>query len=63
MKIGLRSGIMSKEAKAQFFSSVAASMFKYKRRPTGEEYTRIAIQLVTKYPFLKPPKSVSPVVS
>ena len=63
VEIGLSSGIMSKEAKAQFFSSVAASMFTYKKKPTGEEYTRVAIQLITKYPFLKPPKSKSPVVS
>jgi len=63
VEIGLSSGIMSKEAKRHFFSSVAASMFKYKKNPTGEEYTRVAIQLIAKYPFLKPPKADSPVVS
>ena len=63
VEIGLTSGVMSKEAKRHFFSSVAASMFKYKKRPTGEEYTRIALQLIGRYPFLKPPNSRSPVVS
>ena len=36
VEIGLTSGAMSKEAKRQFFSSVAASMFTYKKWPTGE---------------------------
>ena len=63
VEIGLNSGIMSKEAKAHFFSSVAASMFKYKKKPTGEEYTRMAIQLITKYPFLKPPDLESSIVN
>ena len=57
----LKSGIMTTEAKRAFLSSVASKMFMYKKYPTAEEYTRVAIQIITEYPFLKPP-SGSPIV-
>ena len=63
IETGLRTGIMSKEAKSHFFSKVASSMFQYKKKPTKEEYTRVAQQLIAKYPFLEPPNLDEPLVS
>lgn len=60
--IGLKMGKMSREATKSFLSSVASAMLGYKKFPNSEEYTRVALQIITKYPFLKPPVG-SPTVS
>lgn len=61
VELGLSTGKMTREAKRAFLSSVAAKMLGYKRYPSSEEYTRVAIQITSKYPFFKPP-SGSPTV-
>jgi len=61
VEVGLKTGKMSWEAKKSFLSSVASAMFGYKKYPTSEEYTRVALQMITKYPFLKPPSGSSTV--
>ena len=43
---------MTKSARAAFFSSVAASMFQFKRYPTRDDYVCVARQIVSTYPFL-----------
>jgi len=50
--IGLKLGKMSREATKSF---LASAMLGYKKFPISEEYTRVALQIITKYPFLKPP--------
>ena len=55
VQLVLSKGMMTREAKKSFLSSVGAHMLGYKRYPTGEEYTRVAIAIIVKYPFLKPP--------
>ena len=62
VELGLSTGKMSIEAKRSFLSSVASSMFTLKKYPTSEEYTRVACEIIKKYPFLKPPTG-SPTVS
>lgn len=62
VELGLSSGKLTKEAKRAFLSTVAAKMLGYKRYPSSEEYTRVAVQIITKYPMFKPP-SGSPTVS
>ena len=62
VEVGLKTGKMSREAKKSFLSSVASAMFGYKKYPTSEEYTRVALQMITKYPFLKPPSGSSTVM-
>ena len=61
VELCLSTGKMTREAKRAFLSSVAAKMFGYKRYPSGEDYTRVAVQIISNYPFLKPP-SGSPTV-
>ena len=53
---------MSRETKAAFYSTIAHTMFAYRKYPTREEYVRIASEIIARYPFLKPPKG-SPTVS
>ena len=43
---------MTKTARAAFFTSVAASMFQFKRYPTRDDYVSVAHQILLKYPFL-----------
>ena len=62
VELGLSTGKMSREAKKAFLSSVAFSMFGWKKYPSSEEYARVACEIIKKYPFLKPP-SGSPTVS
>ena len=57
VQLALSKGTMTREAKKSFLSSVGAHMLVYKRYPTGEEYTRVAIAIIVKYLFLKPPTS------
>lgn len=61
VEVALHTGNMSRETKAAFLSSIAGAMFSYKMYPVGEEYTRIACQIIRQYPFLKPPNG-SPTV-
>ena len=62
VELGLSSGKMSREAKRAFISSIASAMFACIKHPSGEEYTRVAYDIIKQYPFLKPP-SGSPTVS
>ena len=63
VEVALKNGEMTRETTRSFFSSVAGSMFSYKRYPTNEEYTRVAMTIIQEYPFLKDGKSDSPIVS
>ena len=54
---------ITKSARAAFFSSVAASMFQFKRYPTHDDYVAVARQVVSKYPFFASPGLGSPYVS
>ena len=62
VELGLESGKMSREAKKAFLSSVASAIFTFKKYPSGDEFTRVACEIVKRYPFLKPPDA-SPTVS
>lgn len=53
VEAGLKKKEMSLELKKAFFSSIAASMFSYKKYPTGTDYLNVATTIVQKYPFLK----------
>lgn len=55
----LTSGVMVKEEKKSFFSSIAASMFTYKRYPSRSDYHNVAYEIIAKYPFLKSPAGSS----
>lgn len=62
VELALSKGQMSRETKAAFYSTIAHTMFGYRKYPTREEYVRVACEIITRYPFLKPPKG-SPTVS
>ena len=51
----LESGKMNKEANKAFLSTIASSMFSYKRYPTHEDYINVARAIVGKYPFMRSP--------
>ena len=59
VEVALKSGKMTRETTKSFYSTVASSMLSYKRYPTQEEYTRVAVEIVNKYPFLKSPSGSS----
>ena len=61
VELDLQSGKMSREAKRSFLSSVASAMLSFKKFPNGEEYTRVACDIIKKYPFLKPPSGLATV--
>ena len=60
--VALKTGKMTRETSKSFLSSIAGSMLAIKRYPTKEEFTRVAIDIVRKYPFMKA-KIGSPTVS
>lgn len=62
VEIALRTEKMTKETNRVFLSAVAAAMLGYKRYPTKEEYTRVAKDIIQKYPFMRPSNG-SPTVS
>ena len=62
VEISLKNETMTKESTRSFLSAVASAMLSYKRYPTREEYTRVAKDIILKYPFLKPSNG-SPTVS
>lgn len=53
VELTLSSQKMTKETNALFLSAVASAMLSYKRFPTKEECTRVAKDIVSKYPFMK----------
>ena len=53
---------MTKEATKSFLSSIASVMLSFKKYPCREEYVSVAKDIITNYPFLKPPNG-SPTVS
>lgn len=53
---------MTIESNRVFLSSAAASMLAYKKYPSREEYTRVAKDIIHKYPFMWPLNG-SPTVS
>ena len=63
VEIALKSGEMTRETTSAFLSAVANAMLAYKKRPTAEEYVRISMDIIRKYPFLKDKNSDSPIVS
>ena len=62
VEIALRSKKMTKETMKAFMSSVASAMLTYKRYPNKQEYTRVAKDILLKFPFMKPLNG-SPTVS
>ncbi|XP_019855171.1 PREDICTED: uncharacterized protein LOC109584053 [Amphimedon queenslandica] len=54
VELALSSQKMTKETTSAFLSQIASAMFFYKRKPTKEEYTRVAKDILLKYPFMKP---------
>jgi hypothetical protein len=44
---------MSVTTVAKFVTTIAHAIFAFKRYPTSLDFTLIAIQIITKYPFLK----------
>ena len=54
VELALKSKKMTRETTKHFYSAVANSMLSFKRYPTREEYTRVAVEIIRKYPFLKP---------
>ena len=62
VEMALRTQKMTKETNRAFLSAVAAAMLAYKRFPTKEEYTRVAKDILQKYPFMRPSNG-SPTVS
>ena len=56
--VGLKSGEMTQETKRSFFTQVASAIYNYKKYPTKEEFTRVATDIITRYPFLAPPNSI-----
>ena len=55
VELALTSKKMTRETNALFLSAVASAMLSYKQFPTKEEYTRVAKDIISKYPFMKPP--------
>ncbi len=63
VEVALKTQKMSRETTRSFYSAVASSMLCYKHYPTKEEYTRVAVEIIRKYPFLKSRSNRSPTVS
>ena len=52
VEVALSSGKMTAETRKAFLSQVAALIFSKKRYPTREEFQRVALDIITQYPFL-----------
>ena len=55
VEVDLKSGSMTEDTTRAFLSSVAASMFTYKRYPSADDYRNVARVIIQKYPFMKSP--------
>ena len=55
--VALKSGEMTEETKTSFISKVASAIHNYRKYPTKEEFTRVATDIITRYPFLASPSS------
>ena len=55
VEVDLKSGSMTEDTTRSFLSSVAASMFTYKRYPSADDYRNVARVIIQKYPFMKSP--------
>ena len=55
VEVALQSGKMTSETRKAFLSQVAASIFTRKRYPSREEFLRVALDVVRRYPFLESP--------
>ena len=62
VELALSSCKMTRETNLAFLSAIASAILSYKRYPTKEEYTRVAMDIIRTYPFMKPPNG-SPTVS
>ena len=62
VELALSSHKMTRETNSAFLSAIAAAMLSYKRFPSREEYTRVAVDIIRTYSFMKPPNG-SPTVS
>lgn len=62
VEVALKAGQMTRETNKSFFSFLAGSILNFKRYPTKEELTRVATEVIRKYPFMKSPTG-SPIVS
>lgn len=49
----LNKGFMSVTTMAKFITGIAHAVFAFKRYPTAIDFTLVAAQISTKYPFLK----------
>ena len=55
VEAALKSGNMTLETNKSFLSTIAASMFTYKKYPTADDYNNVARVIIQKYPFMKSP--------
>ena len=55
VEVDLKSGSMTEDTTRAFLSCVAASMFRYKRYHSADDYRNVARVIIQKYPFMKSP--------
>ena len=55
VEVALKSGKMTAETRKTYLSQVAAAIFTKKRYPTREEFQRVALDIVRRYPFMESP--------
>lgn len=59
VEVALKTGQMTTETKKAYISQVPAAMFAKKHYPTRDEFQRVALDVIQKYPFLPSPVSGS----
>ena len=57
VQLALETGKMTGETRRTYLSQVASAIFNCKKYPTRDEFTRVAIDIVNRYPFLGSPSS------
>ena len=55
VEAALKTGCMTLETNKSFLSTVAASMFVYKKYPTADDYNNVARVIIKMYPFMRSP--------
>lgn len=55
VQVALKSGKMTTETRRAYLTQVASSIFNHKLFPTREELTRVALDIIKRYPFLQSP--------
>ena len=53
VEAALKTGCMTLETNKSFLSTVAASMFVYKKYPTADDYNNVARVMIKMYPFVR----------